>query len=691
MTPDVARRLARVMAGVAIVSILVAFAIRLTALPPAEDPVDTAVILVALLFGAMGWLIASRRPENAIGWLFLSVAVGVAIDAILISLAALGNVRMAFPTVVRVADWTDGWMWIPLVFVPTIFPLLLFPDGRLPSRRWRPFVWAGAVGLVLFMFSMAFDPSNYEGRIPIELRPPAALVEMTSLAAFLLIAALIAGVIAIVRRFRRSMGDERQQIKWLAYGGTAGAMGLIGGFVTGGVLDSAGVPVKGAVSDVLNVLVLLAVLLIPSSMSLAILRYRLYEIDVVIKKTIVFGILVLLIMVVAIGLILAGSSVVTEFAADEPLAVGLVGLALGILSWPLYRLSRRIADRVVYRGRSSPYEILTEFSGRMAGAYATEDVLPRLARVLGEGTGARTAVVWLRVGAGLRAEAVWPADVEAPAHPPRDAEPVAHQGEQLGALSVEMPANDPMSPTKARIVRDLAGQAGLILRNVRLIEELRESRRRIVATQDERAKKLERDIHDGAQQQLVALAVKLGLAERLVATDPERTTVMLAEAKAQANDALDDLRDLARGIYPPLLADKGLGAALEAQARKSPLPVVVEPDGIGRYPQEAEAAVYFSCLEALQNVAKYADATTATVRLAQANGDLTFEVADDGIGFDPDSTPQGSGLQGIADRLAALGGELTIRSAAGDGTTVAGRLPLDAVPTAETPAHDGAR
>jgi signal transduction histidine kinase len=237
-----------------------------------------------------------------------------------------------------------------------------------------------------------------------------------------------------------------------------------------------------------------------------------------------------------------------------------------------------------------------------------------------------------------------------------------------------------MNPSKAKLVRELAAQAGLVLRNVRLIEELRESRRRIVAAQDERAKKLERNIHDGAQQQLVALALKLGLAERLLTSDAAKAAGMLEEAKAETNDALENLRDLARGIYPPLLADRGLAAALASQARKSPVPVEVEPDGIGRYPQETEAAVYFSCLEALQNVAKYAEATEATVRLSQAKGTLSFEVTDDGIGFDPTVASRGSGLQGIADRLAALGGSVEVRSAPGDGTTVAGRLPAEVTP-----------
>jgi signal transduction histidine kinase len=199
-----------------------------------------------------------------------------------------------------------------------------------------------------------------------------------------------------------------------------------------------------------------------------------------------------------------------------------------------------------------------------------------------------------------------------------------------------------------------------------------------VTAQDERARKLERNIHDGAQQQLVALAVKLGLVERTIARDAAAAERMVAEAKTDANDALENLRDLARGIYPPILADQGLAAALRSQARKAPLPVEVEPDGVGRYPEETEAAVYFSCLEALQNVAKYASASRATVRLTDGDGRLRFEVTDDGVGFDAATSSHGTGLQGIADRLSALDGSMEVRSTPGGGTTLAGSLPVDA-------------
>ena len=216
--------------------------------------------------------------------------------------------------------------------------------------------------------------------------------------------------------------------------------------------------------------------------------------------------------------------------------------------------------------------------------------------------------------------------------------------------------------------------------NVRLIKELRESRRRIVAAQDERANKLERDIHDGAQQQLVALAVKERLAESLVGKDDERARSMLRELRTETESALQNLRDLARGIYPPLLADKGLTAALGSQVRTSVVPVTVEADEVGRYAREVEAAVYFSVLEALQNVAKYSVAEHAIVSLRQSDGVLSFEVSDDGRGFDPATVARGSGLRGVADRIEAVGGELLIESTLGNGTRITGHVPVGEAP-----------
>ena len=258
---------------------------------------------------------------------------------------------------------------------------------------------------------------------------------------------------------------------------------------------------------------------------------------------------------------------------------------------------------------------------------------------------------------------------------------VRHGDELLGAITIEKPRNEPVSAAEDKLLAHLASQAGLVLRNVRLtaelqatIEDLRASRRRLVRAQDEERQRIERNLHDGAQQQLVALMIQLGVLDG-AADDPAEVRELTGQLRDGLHAALDDLRALARGIYPPLLADQGLGAAVRAQAGRAPLPVLVEADGIGRYRRDAEATAYFCILEALQNVAKYARASSATVALSCPDGHLTFTVTDDGDGFDTTKPTPGTGLQGMADRLAAVGGTLGIRSAPGLGTTVTGRLP----------------
>jgi signal transduction histidine kinase len=403
----------------------------------------------------------------------------------------------------------------------------------------------------------------------------------------------------------------------------------------------------------------------------------------VVKKTVLYATVAILLT----GAIFAAGSLVGSrmIEADPQTIVALLGL--GLVIWPAVRLARRVADRVVYGRRATPYEVLTDFSHRLGGSYASEDVLPRMAAILGEAVGANRAVVWLRIGREWRPVGLAPVEAEAPqpvraagdrmpALPADAAVEIRDQGELLGALTVSMPANDPMGPSKERLVRDLASQAGLVLRNVRLIEELRASRQRLVAAQDEERRRLERNIHDGAQQQLVALTVKLRLLEQIAGRDPAKVAGMAAQLQAETTETLEDLRDLARGIYPPLLADQGLSAALEAQARKSTLPVTVESTGLGRFPQDVEAAIYFSCLEALQNVAKYAQASRVTISLDRSNGRLSFAVTDDGVGFDPDASTYGTGLQGIADRIDALDGTFEIISSVGAGTAVNGSVPV---------------
>jgi signal transduction histidine kinase/CheY-like chemotaxis protein len=273
--------------------------------------------------------------------------------------------------------------------------------------------------------------------------------------------------------------------------------------------------------------------------------------------------------------------------------------------------------------------------------------------------------------------------------------PVISAGELLGLIVVERPpVAEQFDDEDARVLAEVAGQVGLALRNVRLdsalhasldelrrqAEELRASRARVVAAADAERLRIERNLHDGAQQHLVALGVHLRLAEELFPTDPEATQTLLAQLRDDVHAAIEQLRALAHGIYPPLLLERGLEHALRAEAARAAVRASVEAPGLGRYSPEIEATVYFCCLEALQNVAKHAAATNVVIAVREQEGGLLFDVVDDGAGFDPSHGPRGAGLTNMSDRLGALGGRLSVRSKSGGGTSISGTIPLPAEP-----------
>jgi signal transduction histidine kinase len=649
-----------------------------------EDPFIVAVApLTVLGFGTVGALVASRRPRNPIGWMFVAFALLIVVAA-----AADEYVIRAVRTAPGSLPLVDLAVWIQAPLVPgfSLLPLvfLVFPNGTLPSPRWRPVAWAMVTFPVIGLAGLLIRPGTAGGSV--SLPNPTGVESLRGLAALLLTAGGVGSIItalvcvaALVVRFRRSRGEERQQVRWLAYVAAAAGVLIVATFSTA-FLDAA------RLGDVLFLgLVSVVALGIPAASGLAILKYRLYDIDVVVNRTLVYGALAAFVTLVYVGIVVGVGALVGR---RGNLFLSILATAVVALAFqPVRQWARHLANRLVYGKRATPYEVLSDFSDRVRGSYAADDVLPRMARTVAEGTGASHADVWLRVGSQLRHAASWPERREGgalpvaggrlPEIPGSDRAFAIREGrELLGALSIEKPPREPLRPAEEKLLGDLASQAGLILRNVRLIEELRASRQRLVTAQDEERRRLERNIHDGAQQQLVALAVKLRLAENVAAKESPQVAGLLEDVRTQAQETLDDLRDLARGIYPPLLADKGLAAALESQARKSAIPIEVDADGIGRYPQEAEAAAYFCVLEALQNVAKYAEASRAVVRLRREDGFLAFTVDDDGQGFDMETAPAGSGLQNMADRVEALGGRLAIDSSPGRGTTVSGRIPV---------------
>jgi signal transduction histidine kinase len=328
-----------------------------------------------------------------------------------------------------------------------------------------------------------------------------------------------------------------------------------------------------------------------------------------------------------------------------------------------------------------------------------------MARILAEGTGANRADVWLAAGARLHIGASWPANAprpEAVALPVGNAAPsipgaarillVRHGDDVLGALSVTKRAGEALSPTEDKLLSDLASQAGLILRNVGLTEqlqarldELHASRVRIVGAQDAERQRIERDLHDGAERQLMAIAAKLAAAQLIAGQDAKQEREIMAQMRAETRTALEKLRELAHGINPPVLASNGLAAALGALAGRATVAAELCTGNLGRYPVEVETAVYFCCAEFLQNAARHAPGATVKLALAERDGVLTFSAADDGPGFDLAAPQHGSGLQNMIDRIAALGGTLEVMATPGTGTVITGHIGVDcaaAEPTA---------
>ena len=664
-----------------------------------------ANVLAGITYSTIGALLVSRRVSRGLGIVLCVVGASFALSLLSTQYALQG--LLASPgslPAAAYAAWVSSWVFIAF---PAGFGLLflLFPTGRPPGRWWNAVLVILLAVIVIGLFTEMFVRGelllrNTEVELHV-LNPlggfiPSGFTYGTpgNVAFGFGLAATFAAFVSVVTRFFRASGVERAQIKWLAYVAVVAAVCIPLALLS----PSGRFAVDLSVPGIAFLFVIIALTAgLPTSFGIAVMKYRLYDIDVVISRTLVYGSLAAFITAVYVGIVVGVGTLVGSGGRPN-LVLSIIATAIVAVAFqPVRERLQKIANRLVYGKRATPYEVLSQFSERVAESYAADDVLPRMARVLADGTGAARADVWLRAGDILRHAASWPLDSSAaePARVVGDSLPemldtdraveVRHQGELLGALTVTKRKGESLTPVEEKLLTDLAAQAGLVLKNVGLtaellarLEDLRASRQRLVAAQDEERRRLERNLHDGAQQNLVALKVKLGLAEMFAEKDPARAKATLAELKADTDEALETLRDLARGIYPPLLADKGLVAALESQARKATVPIEVAADGIGRYPQDIEAAVYFCCLEALQNVQKYAGAHTATVRLGETDGNLSFEVEDDGKGFDPATAPQGSGLTNMSDRLDALGGSVEIVSEVGAGARLLGSIPVSA-------------
>jgi signal transduction histidine kinase len=646
---------------------------------------DVAIILpVMLAFAVVGAIVAERHPRNPVGWLFLAQGAIGSLVEVTSEYATLGAARTPH---LAGASW---FAWAFAVLLNTSFPLLtisllLFPDGHAPTRRWRPVVVAaaaaGAAGAVLTAIADTNLTTNFP-RLTDPVRLVATSTARTIYGGILGLEPLLflLAAVGLMLRMRRARGDERQQLKWIAFATGVSAAAL----AATAILPLGIEPVIAFIVVVPS---------IPIAAGMAISKYRLYEIDVVISKTVAYGVLAAFITVVYVGIVVGIGTAIGDRGNE---ALSLAATAIVALAFqPAREHVRRFANRLVYGERATPYEVVAGFARRVSGTLSVDHVLPEMAEAAARGVGAAWARVLLFLPDGNRREVVWPEGAVPTDGRVSRAIDVRYQGEPIGAIAVEKRASEGLTPSEDRLLGDLATQAGLALHNVRLTEELsvrlRElaeqsaalqvSRERLVTARDAQRRGLERDIREGPQRHLTEIGRRIRDIAAAVDDDPAEAERVLDQLGARANATLEGLRDLARGIFPPLLADKGIAAALEAHIRKVGANVTIEPSvafGERRYDADVEACVYFCCLQAIQNVIRHADNAPALVRLDVVGDAISFSVGDEGSGFDAAGTPRGMGLQIMQDRVDALDGELIVESTPGAGTTVSGRIPAAA-------------
>jgi signal transduction histidine kinase len=517
-------------------------------------------------------------------------------------------------------------------------------------------------------------------------------------------------------RYARARGLERRRMQWF---GWAAATGATTAAVAGALRLLVSWP------NDLALVIGVSTVLLPLSLMAATSARLVSFVDRLLGHTVAVGGLVGLVAAVYVVVVLGLGRVPTE-EERTLLALSMAAAAVAALLFPATRARlNELAARVVYGEQHAPDEVLRTFGDRLTRALPMDELLLQAAESLRKTFGYDAIEIWtgqagslertvslpergrarMTIGAkelpvlartGVSGPAwlkVWLPNLLAGREQAMvRMAPVVHQAEVLGIIVVERDAGETFSEEEERVLTDLARTLGVALHNLQLdsalqqtldevrrqAEDLRQSRQRIVHSADEARRQLERDVHDGAQQNVVALAVKARLIKTLLDSDPATARGMLDELGGDIQEAVQQLRDLAHGIYPKLLVDRGLEPALQSIATKAALPTTVETDGIGRYPSDVEAAVYFCCLEALQNAGKHAgEGARATLSVREQEGALLFEIADDGAGFDVADKGLGHGFVNMKDRVGAAGGTVTVSSTPGAGTVVSGRIPLE--------------
>jgi signal transduction histidine kinase len=669
---------------------------------PSDDvPLQIIRIGLVAVWGLVGGALALRRPREPLGLLVLAgTLVGAA--AVVASAALRAGHGDTVAELVRAVAVAA----LPAVALHVVAVL---PDGRLARPSHRTVL----VGFYLASLAAGVGLASARPDLP------------------LWVIAVVAGLAAAIgmsisnARYVRTRGEARQRMQWFGLAVTLAVEIVLVAVALRIFLDW-----PHSLAEIATA----ATVLVPLSFVPCLVRRLLGHVDRLLGEAVALtgltGVVVSVYLVIVLGL---GRS-----PTDDERSILLLSMLAAAVAVMLYAPARarlaRVSNQLVYGERHAPDEALRTFGARLTRAIPFDELLLQLAESLRKSLALQAAEVWTGSAGHLERMVSVPErgsarlDLTEDEQPvvararvsgsawlqvwlPRLLEdrgdaavrmaPITHGGELLGFIVVERSAEaERFSDADESVLAELARQVGLALHNLQLdsalqesllelqrrAEELRASRARVVAAADAERRKIERNLHDGAQQHLVALAVTVRLAQQLAATDPGQARELLEQLGHDLQEAVQELRDLAHGIYPPVLMDRGLVAALESAAARAPLPVRIVADGdVGRFPQEVEAAIYFCCLEALQNAGKHAgEGAVARVTIGRDLGAdgrdvVTFSVVDDGAGFDLAGLAgrRGHGFVNMSDRLGAIGGTVDVDSAPGRGTRVSGTVPVD--------------
>ncbi len=634
---------------------------------------DTGWSIMQIVFAVVAALIISHQPGNRIGWLLMTPAVASMLDQPIAAYLRRFISAPASTVPILLMTWFENWSWLAII-LPLLLILLLFPTGRPPSPRWR-WVPVFTLGMAVFLIVVVgLATEIHEENDKWMLPNPIGLFSYTAINTYILppwiislgLLTLICAISLFVR-YRRAPFVERLQIKWLLF-----VAGLFVVFYTPLLVWQGNLPVFG--TDVASVLLFLLGALFPIAIAIAILRYRLFDIDVIINRSLVYGTLTAL--VIGVYVLVVGY-LGTLFRSQNNLLISLAATGLvAVLFQPLRDWLQRGVNRLMYGRRDEPVTVLSQLGARLEATLVPDQILPGLVDTVAQALKLPYAAIALLVGDQFQIQAE-----RGHATGSSEAFPLIYQGQTIGQLLVAWRApGEDFNPADQLLLTNIARQAGAVAHSVRLTAALQQSRQQLVTAREEERRRLRRDLHDGLGPQLASQTLTIDAIGKLLETNPEKARDLLGHLKAQSRAAIQVIRELVYGLRPPALDELGLVEALREGVRQhgpveSRVEIIPDPNPLPALPAAVEVAVYRIAQEAITNVIRHAQGNHCTVSIAVQDHHLSLTIVDDGRGY-PDNFHFGVGLNSMRERAEELGGTMRFENQSIGGVRVQVWLPL---------------